>query len=148
MKVVEQTLTLLTLQERPIGIWLLSIGTATVGLFIFISQNPPIDWFGLFCIIGANFMMFNSPVKTCRFDKHHNRVTFKQKGWLGTKMISCPINKITGIQVESLNFLGIQFYKLSLRLVEGEHFYLTPVPSTDSQLLQKLARYIQQFLRI
>lgn len=148
MKVVEQTLMLLTLRERPIGIWILSSLTAIVGLFLFLSQNSPIDWFGLFCIIGANLMMFTSPEKTCRFDKHDNRVTFQQKGWLGTKMISCQINNITSIQVESLNLVGIQFYRLSLRLVKGERFYLTPVPSTDSQLLQKLASYIQQFLKL
>ena len=146
MKVVQQTFTLLTLRERPIGIWILSSLTAAVGLLIFISSSPPVDWFGFFCINCANLMMFGSPVKTCRFDKHQNTVTLKQKGWLGTQITSCPMNKITAVQVEPFTVVGIQFYRLSLSLLSGERFYLTPIPSTDSQLQQKLANYIRQFL--
>lgn len=146
MQVVQQTLRLLTLRERPIGLWILSIVTATVGLSIFISSNPPIDWFGLFCITCADLIVFISPVKTCRFDKYRNRVTLKQRGWLGTQVISCPIDEVTGVQVESLNVVGLQFYRLSLSLLEGKRFYLTPIPSTDSQLQQKLAKRIEQFL--
>lgn len=146
MKLVQQTFTLLTLRERPIGIWILSSFTAALGLLIFIAYNSPVDLLGLFCITCANLMMFGSPVKTCLFDKNRNRVTFKQKGWLGNKAISYPINKITGVQVEPINLLGIKFYRLSLRLLSGEQFYLTPIPTTDWKLQKKLASYIQQFL--
>lgn len=147
MKVVQQNFTLLTLRDRPIGIWILSSLTAAVGLMIFISYDSPVDWLGLFCIICANLMMFGSPVKICRFDKHSNQVTLKQKGWLGTQVSRCPINKITGVHIEPISFVGIEFYRLSLKLLSGERFYITPIPSTDWKLQKQLASYIQQFLR-
>ncbi|MFE1746565.1 hypothetical protein [Coleofasciculus sp. H7-2] len=146
MKVIQQTFTLLTLRERPVGIWMLSSFTAVLGLLVFISSNWPIDFFGLFCIVCANLMMFGSPVKSCRFDKHLNRVILKQKGWLGTQVTGYSIDKITGVQVEESNLGGIRFYRLSLTLLSGQRFYLTPIPSTDWELQQSLASYIQQFL--
>ncbi|MBD1840879.1 hypothetical protein H6F78_10420 [Coleofasciculus sp. FACHB-64] len=146
MKVIQQTFTLLTLRERPVGIWILSSFTAVLGLLVFISSNWPIDFFGLFCIFCANLMMFGSPVKTCRFDKHLNRVILKQKGWLGTQVTGYSIDKITDVQVEESNLGGIRFYRLTLTLLSGQRFYLTPIPSTDWQLQQSLASYIQQFL--
>ncbi len=147
MKVIQQTFTLLTLRERPVGIWMLSSFTAVLGLLVFISSNWPIDFFGFLCIVCANLMMFGSPVKTCRFDKHLNRVIFKQKGWLGTQVTGYSIDKITGVQVEESNLGGIRFYRLSLTLLSGQRFYLTPIPSTDWQLQQSLASDIQQFLK-
>ncbi|MBD2743611.1 hypothetical protein [Coleofasciculus sp. FACHB-1120] len=146
MKVIQQTFTLLTLRERPVGIWILSSFTAVLGLLVFISSNWPIDFFGLFCIICADLMMFGSPVKTCRFDKHLNRVILKQKGWLGTHVTGYSIDKISSVQVEESNLGGIRFYRLTLTLLSGQRFYLTPIPSTDWQLQQSLASYIQQFL--
>ena len=146
MKVIQQTFTLLTLRERPVGVWILSGFTAVVGLFIFLSSNPPVDFFGLFCIACADFMIFGSPVKTCLFDKNINRVSFKQKGWLGTQIISYSLDKVAGVQVEKSNLIWIHFYRLSLRLVSGRRFYLTPIPSTDCKLQQSLADNIHEFL--
>jgi hypothetical protein len=146
MKVVQQTVTLLTLKERPIGVWMLSGLTAAIGLLIFLSSNSSIDWFGLVCIGLANGMMFGSPVKTCQFDKQSNWVIFKQQGWLGTKVIRRPIYHITDVQVEPLNLFGLNLYRLRLVLLSGEQFYLTPIPSTDCRLQQKLARTIENFL--
>lgn len=146
MRVIERTFTLLTLRERPIGIWVLSSFTAIIGLFIFLSSTPPVDWFGFFCIIGANLMMFGSPEKTCLFNKLENQVIFKQKGWLGLQYSHFPMNKISLVEVEPLKLWGIQFYRLTLRLLTGEIFYLTPIPSTDNKLLQTLARAIQEFI--
>ncbi len=85
-------------------------------------------------------------MKTCRFDKHLNRVILKQKGWLGTQVTGYSIDKITDVQVEESNLGGIRFYRLTLTLLSGQRFYLTPIPSTDWQLQQSLASYIQQFL--
>jgi hypothetical protein len=147
MKIVQKTLTLLTLKESPMGIWGLSILTATLGLLIFLASISPIDYFGLFCIFCSNLMMFGSPVKICEFDKPSNRVTFKQKGWLGTQVISCKLNEIKKIHVEPLKIVGIQFYRLSLKLLKGKQLYLTPIPSTDWKKQEKLALHIQNFLR-
>lgn len=146
MKVVQQTLTLLTLREHPVGLWLLSSLTAIIGLVIFLSANPPLDWFGLFCIFGADLIIFASPIKTCEFNKQRNSIIFQQKGWLGTKVISCPINQVRKIKIESVKLLGIKFYRLSLILLKRQRLYLTPIPSTDRQLQQNLADCIQQFL--
>ncbi|MFP5274209.1 hypothetical protein [Coleofasciculus sp.] len=146
MKVVQQTFTLLTLEERPVGVWILSSLTAAIGLLIFLSSNSSIDWFGLVCIALANLMMFGSPVKTCQFDKQRHWVMFKQKGWLGTKVIHVPIYQVTGVQVEPINLFGLQLYRLRLILLSGEPFYLTPIPSTDCNLQQKLARTIGNFI--
>ena len=148
MRVIQHTFTLLTLRERPITIWVLSGFTATIGLLIFISSTPPVDWFGLFCIICANLMMFGSPEKICSFDKLDDRVTFKQKGWLGIQCSHFPITKISLVEVEPLRLCGIQFYRLSLKLLTGEIFYLTPIPSTDDRLLQNLAGSIEEFIKL
>ena len=147
MKVVQQTFRLLTLQERPIGIWILSSFTGAIGFLIFIAYNPPLDSFGLFCIAVANLMMFTSPTKTCHFDKALNRITFKQKRWLATKVISYSLNEVIGVDVEYLNIVGIKFYRLSIKLLAGQRFYLTPIPSTERYLYQRLALCIQQFLK-
>lgn len=146
MRVIQRNFTLLTLRERPITIWILSSFTAIIGLFIFISSKPPVDWFGFFCIICANLMMFGSPEKICLFNKSDNQVIFKQKGWLGLQYSHFPLNKISLVEVEPLKLWGIQFYRLTLRLLTGEIFYLTPIPSTDNKLLQTLAKIIQEFL--
>ncbi|MEQ8999444.1 MAG: hypothetical protein RID53_23340 [Coleofasciculus sp. B1-GNL1-01] len=146
MKVVQQTVTLLTLKERPIGVWILSGLTAAIGLLIFLSSNSSIDWFGLVCIGLANGMMFGSPVKACQFDKQSNLVMFKQQGWLGSKVIRRPIDQVTEVQVEQLNLFGLKLYRLRLVLFSGALFYLTPIPSTDCRLQQHLARTIKQFL--
>lgn len=147
MRVIQRTFTLLTLRERPIAIWVLSIFTAAIGLLIFISSKPPTDWFGFFCIVCANFMMFGSPEKFCLFDKVDNRVVFKQKGWLGMRHCHFPITKISFVEVEPFKLFGIQFYRLRINLLSGEIFYLTPIPSTDNQLLNNLAGSIQEFIR-
>ncbi|XWK89907.1 MAG: hypothetical protein U7127_07505 [Phormidium sp.] len=147
MRVIQRTFTSLTLRERPITIWVLSSFTATIGLLIFLSFHPPVDWFGFFCIICANFMMFGSPEKICLFHKSDNRVIFKQKGWLGIQHSYFPITKISLVEVEPLKLFGIQFYRLTLNLFSGERFYLTPIPSTDNQLLNNLADSIQEFIR-
>ncbi|HEY9871913.1 MAG TPA: hypothetical protein V6D12_00640 [Candidatus Obscuribacterales bacterium] len=147
MKVVQQTRTLLTLRERPVGIWMISSFTAILGLFIFIGFESPVDFFGFFCITCANLMMFGSPVKTCTFNKNLNWVTLKQKGWLGTQVSGCSIDKITGVQIQESQLVGTRFYRLSLNLESGQRFYLTLIPSTDCQLQEEMATYIRQFLR-
>ena len=146
MKVVQQTVILLTLKERPIGVWILSGLTAAIGLLIFLSSNSSIDWFGLVCIGLANGMMFGSPVKTCQFDKQGNWVIFQQQGWLGNKVIRRPIDQVTDVQVEQLNLFGLKLYRLRLVLFSEELFYLTPIPSTDCRLQQTLARTIRHFI--
>ncbi len=146
MQVIQQSVTLLKLQERPIGIWMFSSFTAVLGLLIFISFESPVDWFGLLCIFLANLMMFWSPVKTCVFDKKLNRVTLKQQGWLGTKVIEYAINEIILIQVEESKLIGTIFYKIKLNLLSGKQFYLTKIPSTDWELQQKIANYVRAFL--
>ena len=147
MKVIQQTVSLLKLREYPLGIWLLSGFTATLGLFLFIGFTPPVDYFGLFCIICSDFMMFFSPVRTCTFDKNRNRLTFTQKSWLGTQIDDYSIDKVRDVQIEESNFVGTRFYRLSLRLVSGKRFYLTPIFSTDRQLQENLGSDIQKFLR-
>ncbi|GAC1472015.1 MAG: hypothetical protein NVSMB70_16700 [Chamaesiphon sp.] len=146
MKVVNQTNHLLALRERPVGIWMLSSFTAVLGLFIFISFEWPVDFFGFFCISCANLMMFWSPVKTCIFNKNYNWVTLKQKGWLGTQITSYSLDNVIDVQIQESRLVGTRFYRLSLILVSGQQFYLTRIPSTDWQLQQNTARYIRQFL--
>lgn len=147
MKVRSQTSTLLTLGERPVGLWLLSSFTAILGLFIFIAFESPFDWLGFGCIQGANLMMFGSPVRTCSFDKTIARITFQQKGWLGKRVKIYPLETLINVQVETSNWVGLRFYRLCLLLEPKERFYLTPIPSTDLKLVQNLANSIQQFLK-
>ncbi|AFZ15270.1 hypothetical protein Cri9333_4489 [Crinalium epipsammum PCC 9333] len=146
MNVVCTTPNLLKLRERPIGIWLISVFTALLGMLIFISFDSPIDYFGFLCIIFSNLMMFGSPVQTCIFNKDLNYVTLKHKGWLGTKIIAYPIDEIEEIKIQESRFVGTQFYRICLILISGKKFYLTQVPSTDWKLQKKLVQYIRQFL--
>jgi hypothetical protein len=147
MNVVQQTFTILILQEHPVGIWMISAFTASLGLFIFIAFDSPVDFFGFFCIACANCMMFGSPVKTFIFDKNINLMTVKQKGWLGTQVRSYSIDNITGIQIEKKTLLAAHFYRIRFTLRSGKRFYLTNVYSSDLKLQLKMANYIKSFLK-
>lgn len=140
--------TLLTLKERPVGLWLLGGFTAILGLFIFLAFESPFDWLGLGGIWIANLIVFSSPVRTCRFDKTSQQITFTRKGWLGKKERIYPLERLVDVQVERSNWLGLRFYRLSLLIQPNERFYLIPVPSTDLKLVQNLANCIRTFVEL
>jgi hypothetical protein len=51
MKVLQHTSTRLVIQERLMGIWLLSLATVLTGVFMFFLFEPPVDWVGAFCMV-------------------------------------------------------------------------------------------------
>lgn len=146
MKVICHTATQLRFQEQLIGVWVLGGFLAGLGLLIFISSEPPIDFFGGACIAIANLMLLWSPVETCHFNKPLNQITLKQRRWLSDRLKQDSIDNIQNVQVEKINIFGIAFYKVSLILTSGKKLYLTQFPSTDLAIQQAIANQIRRFL--
>jgi len=148
MQVVQRTSTQLTLRDRPVGIWLLGSFVAAIGLLIFISYEPPVDFFGASCIVVADLAILFAPVETCAFDKTLDRVILKRRGWMGTQVTERLIHKIVDAQVEEFVFLGTSFYRVNLVLISGRHLYLNRFPSSDLKKQRELAGYIRRFLNL
>lgn len=148
MQVVQRTSTQLTLRDRPVGIWLLGSFVAALGLLIFISCEPPVDFFGASCIVMADLAILFAPVETCAFDKTLNRVILTRQGWMGTAARERLVDKIVDAQVEEFVFLGTRFYRVNLVLISGKHLYLNRFPSSDLKQQKELAGYICRFLNL
>lgn len=139
MKVVYHTTTQLRVREQLIGVWVIGGFLAALGLLIFISSEPPVDYLGGGCIAIANLILLWSPVETCHFDKSLNQITLKQRRWLSDRFKQDAIDNILNVQVEKSEILGIAFYKVALILTSGRKLYLTQFPSTDLAIQQAIA---------
>lgn len=146
MKIIRKSTTRLQLREHLIGVWILGGLLALLGLFLFISSEPPVDFAGGGCIAIANVMVLCSPVETCSFDKTRNRVTLRQQHWFSQRLHSETIDKIQEVQVEGFAVVGIRFYRIGLVLDSGQRLYLTQFPTTDRAIQQQLAQQVRQFL--
>lgn len=147
MKIIRKSTTRLQLREHLIGIWMLGGFLALLGLFLFISSEPPIDFAGGGCIAIANVMILCSPVETCSFDKTCNQVTLRQQHWFSQRFHLETIDKIQEVQVEKSAIVGIKFYRVGLVLASGQRLYLTQFPTTDRAIQQQLAHQVRQFLK-
>jgi hypothetical protein len=148
MKIIRQSATRLQLREHLLGVWLLGGLLALLGLFIFISSEPPVDGIGGACIAIANVMILLSPIETCCFDKNLNRVIFQQRHCFSQRSSSAAMDRIQDIRVEKFAIAGLRFYRVGLVLVCGRRLYLTQFPTTDRSIQQLLASQIQGFLQV
>lgn len=146
MKVVRQTSTNLMLQNRPTGVWVLGGVAATIGLSFVLASAWPTYLIGGLWIALADLSIFLSPVETFTFDKIRKKVTLKQQGWLGTKVIEHRIQEVSEVQIEESTLLGSKFYRVNLLLVSGKYLHLIQSPSTDCQNQRALAKRIRIFL--
>jgi len=146
MKIIRKSTTRMQLREHLIGVWMLGGFLALLGLFLFISSEPPVDFAGGVCIAIANLMILCSPVETCSFDKTLNQVTVRQQHWFSQRLRSETIDEIQEVQVERSAIAGIRFYRVGLVLASGQQLYLTRFPTTDRTIQQLLAHQVRQFL--
>lgn len=147
MKVIRKTPTRLQLREHLLGVWLLGGCLALLGLLVFISSEPPVDFAGVVCIAIADLIILWSPVETCSLDKAQNRFTLRQRYWFSQRYTSVAIDAIQEVCVEKSAIGGISFYRVRFSLTSGQPLYLTQFPSTDQTIQQTLASQIRRFLQ-
>ena len=146
MKIIQHTPIRLTLQEHLVGVGVFGIGTALVGLLIFISFESPIDLLGSFCIAAASLIQVFSPKETCTFDKTVGRFTLEQKHWFRRRVKQHAIAQITGVRIEQRWVVGTPFYQIHLILDSGLKLPLTQSVSTDLSQQQTIAQSIRTFV--
>jgi hypothetical protein len=146
MRVLQHTSVRLTIQERLLGIWLLSFSTVCIGVYMFFLFEPPVDWIGAFCIaLGVVFVAL-APAETLVFDKQVGCLSIYQQRLLRKQITYHEISDIEMVDVESLDALGTRFYRISIQLASGQRLVLTRTVSTDWQQQQRIVRHIRGFL--
>jgi hypothetical protein len=146
MKVLQHTSVRLTIQERLLGIWLLSLGTVFTGLFMFFLFEPPVDWIGAFCIALGGVFSVLTPSETFVFDKLAGRLIIHQKRLLNQRTLYHAMSDLNTVNVNTLEVLGTRFYRINLQLLSGQQIPVTRTVSTDWQQQQKIVRHIRGFL--
>lgn len=146
MKVLQHTSEQLTIQERLIGIWLLSLGSICSGLFMFFLFEPPVDWVGAFCIaLGCTFVTL-APTETLTFDREKGSLLIFQGRYLKRRTVHLPIAQITAVDVEAFEIAGFRFYQINLKSATGKKLTVTRTLSTDLQQQRTVVDHIQDFL--
>jgi hypothetical protein len=148
MKVLQHTSERLAIEERLIGIWLLSLASIAAGLFMFFLFEPPVDWVGAFCIALGGVFATLTPTETLIFDKKAGCLTTQQNRLLKQQTMHLPIAEIKTVNIETLEVLGSRFYRINLQLVSGQTLAVTQTVSTDWQQQQKIIRHIRGFLNL
>jgi hypothetical protein len=146
MKVLHHSSRCLVIQEKLLGIWLLSIMTGLTGVFIFFSFEPPVDWLGAFCIGLAWIFRLLTPVEVYVFDRRSQSLRVEQQNVLGNRVASYPINDCQGANIEPIDILGTRFYRVSLQMLSGQKLTVTQTLSTDWKRQQSIVRHIRGFL--
>lgn len=146
MKVLHHSSRCLVIQEKLLGIWLLSIVTGLTGVFIFFSFESPVDWLGAFCISLAWIFRLLTPVELYVFDRRSQSLRIEQQNVLGNKVTLYPISDCQGASVETIDILGTQFYRVNLQMFSGQKLTVTQTLSTDWKRQQNIVRHIRGFL--
>lgn len=146
MKVLQHTSERLTIAERLVGIWILSLGSIAAGLFMFFLFEPPVDWVGAFCIALGGIFATLTPTEILIFDKTVGCLTTQQNSVLKRQTTYLAIAEIKSVNIEILEVLGSRFYRINLQLVSGQALAITQTVSTDWQQQQKIIRHIRGFL--
>jgi hypothetical protein len=146
MKVLQHTSVRLTIQERLIGIWLLSLGTALTGLFMFFLFEPPVDWIGAFCLALGGIFSVLTPSETFVFDKLAGYLIIHQQRLLNQRTLYHVMADVNTVNVNTLEVLGTRFYRINLQLLSGQQIPVTRTVSTDWRQQQKIVRHIRGFL--
>ncbi len=146
MKVLQHTAVRLTIQERLIGLELLSVATGCTGIFMFFLFEPPVDWIGAFCIALGSIFMALTPTETLTFDKAQKSLTIRQRRLLRQTAVHHPIVDVTAVEVNTLDVLGTRFYRIQLKMISGRRVAVSRTVSTDLQQQQNIVRHIRGFL--
>jgi hypothetical protein len=146
MKVLQHTSERLAIEERLMGVWVLSIGSIAAGLFMFFLFEPPVDWVGAFCIALGGIFATLTPSETFIFDKKIGCLTTHQTRLLKQHSTYVPMAEIQTVNLETIEMLGSRFYRINLQLVSGQALAVTQTVSTDWQQQQKIIRHIRGFL--
>ncbi|WP_404787742.1 hypothetical protein [Altericista sp. CCNU0014] len=146
MKVLQHTAIHLTIQERLLGLELLSVATGFTGIFMFFLFEPPVDWIGAFCIALSSIFMALVPAETLTFDKVQKTLTIRKRHLLRQKMTRYPILDVAAVEIDTLDVLGTRFYRIQLKTISGQQLAVSRTASTDWQQQQKIARHIRRFL--
>jgi hypothetical protein len=146
MKVLQHTSERLAIEERLMGVWVLSIGSIAAGLFMFFLFEPPVDWVGAFCIALGGVFATLTPSETFIFDKKIGCLTTHQTRLLKQNSAYVPMAEIQTVNLETIEMLGSRFYRINLQLVSGQTLAVTQTVSTDWQQQQKIIRHIRGFL--
>jgi hypothetical protein len=146
MKVLLHTTEQLIIQEQLIGIWMLSLGSISAGLFMFFLFEPPVDWVGAFCLSLGGIFATLTPTETLTFDKVGGGLTIKKGRYLGHQITYLPTSEIKTVTVEPLEVINFRFYQVNLQLISGQKLTVTRTFSTDIQQQQRIVRHIRDFL--
>jgi hypothetical protein len=146
MKVLQHTSERLTIQERLVGIWILSLGSIAAGLFMFFLFEPPVDWVGAFCIALGGLFSTLAPSEVLTFDKTIGCLTTQQNRLLTRQTRRLAIAEIESVNIETLEVLGSRFYRINLHLVSGQTLAITQTVSTDWTQQQNIIGHIRNFL--
>jgi hypothetical protein len=148
MKVLQHSAVHLTIREQLTGIWLLGYATIGIGIFIFFSFKPPVDWFGGALLSLGSLFLLSSPTEIFIFDKKAGCLKTCQRRLWRQRVIHRELSDIVHVDVETLNVLGTLFYQVNLRLASGQSLAVTQTISTDWQRQQQIVRHIRSFLSI
>jgi hypothetical protein len=146
MKVLHHSSRRLVIQEKLLGIWLLSIMTGLTGIFMFFLFEPPVDWLGAFCIGLAWAFRLLTPVELYTFDRRSQLLRVEQQNVLVNKVTSYPITDCQGVNIETIDVLGTRFYRVRLDMLSGQKLTVTQTLSTDWKRQQRIVRHIRGFL--
>ncbi len=146
MKIVQQNAMRLILQEQPLGIWFLGLGTTIAGFVIFIVCKPPIFLWGGVLIAIAGAMMSWSATTTCTFDKINNQLTVRRQHFFSQRVRRHAIHQIAEVRLRKRMFIGTPFYHVSLIFASGQQFPITQSASTDWHARKILVEQIRSFL--
>lgn len=146
MKVLQHTSARLAIQERLLGIWLLSLGTVLTGMFMFFLFEPPVDWIGAALIALGGTFAVSSPTETLTFDKTTGHLTLHRQRLLGQQTLRYPMSEVVVVKTEAVDVLGSRFYRVYLQMMSGESILITRTLSTDWPQQQMILRHIRGFL--
>lgn len=146
MKVLQHNAVRLTIQERLIGLELLSVATGCTGIFMFFLFEPPVDWIGAFCIALSSIFMVLTPTETLTFDKAQQSLTIRQRRLLRHTTVHHPIVDVTAVEVNTVDLLGTRFYCIHLKMISGRRLAVSRTASTDLHQQQNIVRHIRGFL--
>ncbi len=147
MRILQHNSAQLIIQERLIGIWLLSIGITLVGLFMFFLFEPPVDWIGAVCIALGGIFATLTPTETFVFDRARGHLTIHRQHLLKKQTAHYPMAAVVDVQVKNVEFLGTRFHRVVLHLEHRQWIAVTQTISTDWKQQQSVLRHIRGFLK-
>ena len=150
MRVLEQTSTKLTVQDKSSHVWLIIgyfiiYGIVYIALAIVASPGQNISLFGvlglIFLIMAFFLLASNILVLTSTFDKNISKITVEEQKLFNTNVREHSISEISDVRIEPSYGLN---YKIIVVLRSGKR--LTLSFSTKERSLEEQIAQIRSFL--